>query len=101
MEENRMLDMTGFQTLTDSELVRLAKDVDPRAFGELVNRYQARMYRLARRLTDSQEDAEDVLQEAFTRRIQRQFQVLDLVVPDNRELCCHETQGPQVKCRFS
>jgi RNA polymerase sigma-70 factor (ECF subfamily) len=67
MEESKIPDMPGLQTLTDCELVRLAKGANPRAFGELVTRYQSRIYRLARRLTHSQEDAEDVLQESFTR----------------------------------
>jgi RNA polymerase sigma-70 factor (ECF subfamily) len=53
--------------LKDSELVRRAKRGDPRAFGELVKRYQDKIYRLARRMTETDEDAEDVLQEAFVK----------------------------------
>jgi RNA polymerase sigma-70 factor (ECF subfamily) len=52
---------------TDEELVGLAQGGDSEAFGQLVLRYQSRIYRLARRMTDSPEDAEDVLQEAFVR----------------------------------
>lgn len=51
--------------VTDEELVRLAKAGDTRAFGELMERYQNKIYRLARRMTETDEDAEDVLQEAF------------------------------------
>jgi RNA polymerase sigma-70 factor (ECF subfamily) len=53
--------------LTDRELVRLAQEGSSEAFGELVLRYQNRIYRLARRMTETQEDAEDIIQEAFVR----------------------------------
>jgi RNA polymerase sigma-70 factor (ECF subfamily) len=49
----------------DKELVGLAKAGDTGAFGELMLRYQNKIYRLARRMTETDEDAEDVLQEAF------------------------------------
>ena len=67
MREAKCLSVLELQTLTDPELVGLAQDGDSEAFGGLVNRYQNKIYRLARRLTDNQEDAEDVLQEAFIR----------------------------------
>ena len=67
MREAKCLTGLQLQTLTDPELVRRAQDGDSEAFGELVSRYQNKIYRLARRLTDNQEDAEDVLQEAFIR----------------------------------
>jgi RNA polymerase sigma-70 factor (ECF subfamily) len=51
----------------DQELVRLAKKGDTRAFGALMTRYQSKIYRLARRMTETDEDAEDVLQEAFVK----------------------------------
>jgi RNA polymerase sigma-70 factor (ECF subfamily) len=51
----------------DEELVALARDGNSRAFDELVNRYQNKIYRLARRMTATEEDAEDVLQEAFVK----------------------------------
>ncbi len=35
------------------------------AFSELVSRYQNKIYRLAKHITQNDEDAEDVLQEAF------------------------------------
>ncbi|MBM3739951.1 MAG: sigma-70 family RNA polymerase sigma factor [Acidobacteria bacterium] len=46
-------------------LVQNAKSGDVRAFTELVNRYNRRIFRLARHITQNQEDAEDVLQEVF------------------------------------
>ena len=62
--------MTGLGSLTDPELVRLSQDGDSDAFGELVRRYENKIYRLARRMTDSREDAEDVLQETFIKAFQ-------------------------------
>jgi RNA polymerase sigma-70 factor (ECF subfamily) len=59
--------MMELQRFSDPELVRRSKEGEVGAFGELVNRYQNKIYRLARRLTDTQEDAEDVLQESFIR----------------------------------
>ncbi|HVP57732.1 MAG TPA: sigma-70 family RNA polymerase sigma factor [bacterium] len=53
--------------LNDQELVRLTRRGDDRAFGDLVKRYQSKIYRLARRMTETDEDAEDVLQEAFVK----------------------------------
>jgi RNA polymerase sigma-70 factor (ECF subfamily) len=53
------------QKSKDETLVGLAKGGDTDAFGELMLRYQNKIYRLARRMTETDEDAEDVLQEAF------------------------------------
>lgn len=53
--------------LSDSQLVRAAKRGDRSAFGELVRRYESKIYRLARRMTPSDQDAEDVVQEAFVK----------------------------------
>jgi len=49
----------------DIALVDRARNGDSEAFEQLVSRYQRKIYRLARHITDSEEDAEDVLQEAF------------------------------------
>lgn len=56
----------GVSGLSDEELVSLyvaSRDED--AFGELVNRYGDKVYRLAYRITSSQNDAEEILQEVF------------------------------------
>ncbi len=49
----------------ESSLVARAKAGDAGAFAELVQRYERRVYRLARNITRHDEDTEDVLQEAF------------------------------------
>ena len=53
---------TGFD---ESSLVAQAKAGDQNAFAELVNRYERKIYRLAKNITRNDEDAEDVLQDAF------------------------------------
>ena len=50
---------TGFD---ESALVAQAKAGDQNAFAELVNRYERKIYRLAKNITRNDEDAEDVLQ---------------------------------------
>jgi RNA polymerase sigma-70 factor (ECF subfamily) len=50
---------------TDEDLVARAVGGDEPAFEALVERYQHRAYGLARRMTGSDSDAQDVLQEAF------------------------------------
>ncbi|HEY6346373.1 MAG TPA: sigma-70 family RNA polymerase sigma factor [Bryobacteraceae bacterium] len=60
--------MTSSSNLTvadESELVSRAQSGDNEAFAELVGRYQNKIYRLARNITQSNEDAEDILQETF------------------------------------
>src|SRR5579859_7487702 len=49
----------------EGELVVRAKAGDIQAFTDLVNRYERKVYRLAKHITQNDEDAEDVLQEAF------------------------------------
>ena len=50
-----------------AELVALAKDGDRQAFDELVRATHAETYTLALRLTGNEEDARDVVQEAYLR----------------------------------
>jgi len=49
----------------DRELVERAQQGDPGAFAMLVERHQRQLYRLALRMTGSEADAQEVLQEAF------------------------------------
>ena len=52
---------------SDEELVRRSQQDDERAFGELVGRYESKVYSLALRMLRNPEDAEDVLQDTFLR----------------------------------
>jgi RNA polymerase sigma-70 factor (ECF subfamily) len=54
-------------TATDEELVHRAQQDDERAFGELVTRYESKVYSLAMKMLRNPEDAEDVLQDTFLR----------------------------------
>ena len=49
----------------ESSLVAAAKSGDISAFETLVSRYERKIYRLAQHITQNNEDAEDVSQEAF------------------------------------
>jgi RNA polymerase sigma-70 factor (ECF subfamily) len=51
----------------DAQLVRRAKRGDRWAYGELVERHQARLFTLAARTLGSSDDAADAVQEAFLR----------------------------------
>jgi RNA polymerase sigma-70 factor (ECF subfamily) len=51
--------------LDEGVLVSQAREGDTRAFGELVRRYEGKIFRLAQHVTQNREDAEDVLQETF------------------------------------
>src|SRR5260370_9193504 len=46
-------------------LVAAAKRGDAQAFEELVNRYEAKIFRLTMNITRNREDAEDAMQDAF------------------------------------
>ncbi len=54
-----------YKTTDDARLVREAQAGDTRAFDELVHRYENRVYRLAFKILREEEDAADVLQDAF------------------------------------
>src|SRR5258705_14024821 len=51
--------------IDEGALVAQAREGDTRAFGELVRRYEGKIFRLAQHITQNREDAEDVLQETF------------------------------------
>jgi RNA polymerase sigma-70 factor (ECF subfamily) len=55
----------------DRELVALAQKGDGAAFATLVERHQRQLYRLAMRMTGSEADAQEVLQEAFLNAYQK------------------------------
>ena len=50
---------------SDGALVEATKSGEPLAFEELVRRYKSRVFAIAKRITSSHEDAEDVVQESF------------------------------------
>jgi RNA polymerase sigma-70 factor (ECF subfamily) len=49
----------------EAELVARAREGDAAAYNQLVNRYERKIFRLAKHITQNDEDAEDVLQETF------------------------------------
>ena len=55
----------------DRELVARAQKGDAEAFAALVERHQRQLYRLALRMTGSEADAQEVLQEAFLNAYQK------------------------------
>ena len=57
--------MTAQKLPSDNELVRSAKAGGADAFGELVERNEAKIYGLCLKMLGNQEDAEDCLQEVF------------------------------------
>jgi RNA polymerase sigma-70 factor (ECF subfamily) len=63
-------------TIDESTLVAHAREGDKIAFGELVRRYEGKIFRLAQHITQNREDAEDVLQETFLKAYEHldQFQ---------------------------
>ena len=60
----------------ESVLLPQAREGDTQAFGELVRRYESKIFRLAQHITQNREDAEDVLQETFLKAYEHlnQFQ---------------------------
>jgi RNA polymerase sigma-70 factor, ECF subfamily len=67
----------GADTVSDElALVQAAKKGDVGAFEQLVKRYDRSVFRIAQHITRNQEDAEDVVQEAFLKSYEKldQFQ---------------------------
>ncbi|HXS95746.1 MAG TPA: sigma-70 family RNA polymerase sigma factor [Candidatus Limnocylindrales bacterium] len=62
--------------IDEATLVAQSREGDTQAFGELVRRYEGRIFRLAQHVTNNREDAEDVLQETFMKAYEHldQFQ---------------------------
>jgi RNA polymerase sigma-70 factor, ECF subfamily len=57
--------------ISDTELLRLAREADPAAFRSLVRRHDRYLYRIARSVLLNDEEAEDVVQETFVRAFTR------------------------------
>jgi RNA polymerase sigma-70 factor (ECF subfamily) len=62
--------------IDETTLVAQSRGGDTVAFGELVRRYEGKIFRLAQHVTQNREDAEDVLQETFMKAYEHldQFQ---------------------------
>ena len=54
----------------DIEMIRKAKNGDRDAFGELFRKYEKRVFRVARRMCGSDDEAWDITQDAFIRAMQ-------------------------------
>jgi RNA polymerase sigma-70 factor, ECF subfamily len=68
--------VTSEPILDESALVAQSREGDAEAYGQLVRRYQSKIFRLAQHITQNREDAEDVLQETFLKAYEHldQFQ---------------------------
>ena len=68
--------VTSEPLLDESALVAQSREGDSEAYGQLVRRYQNKIFRLAQHITQNREDAEDVLQETFLKAYEHldQFQ---------------------------
>jgi RNA polymerase sigma-70 factor (ECF subfamily) len=58
------------ETNDDLELVQASKNGDVAAFGQLVKRYDRRLFRVAQSVTHNREDSQDAVQEAFLKAYQ-------------------------------
>jgi len=57
----------AYERLDEGDLARLAKAGDPEAFRAVMQRYNQRLFRMARSVMRDDDEAEDVLQEAYVR----------------------------------
>ncbi len=73
---NALMPVSSQAGVDESVLVAQAREGDTQAFGELVRRYESKIFRLAQHITQNREDAEDVLQETFLKAYEHlnQFQ---------------------------
>ena len=55
----------------DAQLVRLCREGDAAAFGELIDRYQKTLFNTALRMTGDYEEARDITQSAFVKAYER------------------------------
>jgi RNA polymerase sigma-70 factor (ECF subfamily) len=62
--------------IVEAEQIEKARGGDARAFGDLIGKYERKIFRLAQHITQNREDAEDVLQETFLKAYEHlnQFQ---------------------------
>jgi RNA polymerase sigma-70 factor (ECF subfamily) len=62
--------------IDEAEQIEKARKGDARSFGDLIGKYERKIFRLAQHITQNREDAEDVLQETFLKAYEHlsQFQ---------------------------
>lgn len=65
-----LLLIAGSDENPDLDLLRRARDGDREAFGELFRKYEKRVFRVARRMCGSDDEAWDITQDAFLRAMQ-------------------------------
>jgi RNA polymerase sigma-70 factor (ECF subfamily) len=65
MRERDPSRVTGLDSVSDGELVRLALENNGDAFRTIMTRHNRRLYRLARAVVDDDAEAEDIVQEAY------------------------------------
>src|SRR5215510_3689435 len=65
LESHPVMETADSSVFDETALVTRARAGDADAFSELVSQYERKIYRLAKRITQSDEDAEDVLQDSF------------------------------------
>ncbi len=65
-----LLMLAGEEDNPDIQLLRKAKNGDRDAFGELFRKYEKRVFRVARRMCGSDDEAWDITQDAFIRAMQ-------------------------------
>lgn len=63
---------------TEKELLQLSREGDEKAFAEIFHRYKFKLYGYMYRLTQSQEMAEDIVQETFLRLWKNRQQLGDI-----------------------
>ncbi len=69
--------LAGLHHHNDADLLRAAVQRDAKAFGTLVAKYHAMVYRVVWRMTNGSSDAEDIAQEAFLKLWNNPAQVRD------------------------
>ena len=74
--KNRPMTAPSLAEADEATLVAQSREGDGRAFGELVRRYENKIFRLAQHVTQNREDAEDITQDAFFKAYEKldQFQ---------------------------
>jgi RNA polymerase sigma-70 factor (ECF subfamily) len=76
MMDAALMPVSSLAGTDETVLLSQAREGDTQAFGELVRRYESKIFRLAQHITQNREDAEDVLQETFLKAYEHlnQFQ---------------------------